>query len=451
MALDVPDPIVVIVGGGMGGLAAARALRKAPARVFVIDRTNHNLFQPLLYQVATSELTPGQIAAPIRAILRKQRNTTTILGEVTGVDTARRCVFVSDTDRKDVPVRYDYLVLATGAHGSYFGHDEFARHAPGIKSLADAVAIRNRILEAFERAEGEEDPAGHRDLLTFVLVGGGPAGVEMAGALAILVRRTFRSEFRRIDPTSARIVLVDAGPRILAMMGPEVSEAAKRRLERLGVEVRLGHRVEHVDESGVIVAGEWIAARTVIWTAGVEPSPAGKWLGAPTDRAGRVNVQPDLTVPGQADTFVIGDTATCEQDGHPLPGVAQVALQQGRYAGKLIDRRLRGKRALRPFHYFDKGNMAVVGQGYAVLQAGKHHLAGFLAFLVWVFIHLVYLAQGSQRLTIVAQWTWTVLTRQRGSRLIVNHHPPRPAAAAEPVAKLGREPSPEPLEARHAP
>jgi NADH:ubiquinone reductase (H+-translocating) len=443
MAIEVSDPKIVIVGGGMGGLAAARALRKTPARVIVIDRTNHNLFQPLLYQVATSELTAGQIAAPIRAILRKQRNTTTILGEVTGVDTARRCVFVSDVDRKDVPVRYDFLVLATGARGSYFGHDEFAPHAPGIKTLADAVSIRSRILEAFERAEGEEEPERHGDLLTFVLVGAGPAGVEMAGALAILVRHTLRSEFRRIDPTSARIVLVDAGPRVLAMMGPEVSKAAKKRLERLGVEVRLGHRVEHVDEGGVIVAGERIESRTVIWTAGVEPSPAGKWLGAATDRAGRVIVRPDLTVAGQVDTFVIGDTASCDRDGQPLPGVAQVALQQGRYVGKLIDARLRGKRVRRPFRYFDKGNMAIVGQGYAVIQTKKHHLVGFLAFLVWAFIHLVYLAQGSQRLTIVAQWAWTVITRQRGSRLIVEHHPPRLAAAgalnvkdAADVAKL---------------
>jgi NADH:ubiquinone reductase (H+-translocating) len=451
MALLVQDPLVVIVGGGMGGLAAARALRRAPAQVLVIDRTNHNLFQPLLYQVATSELAPGQIAAPIRAVLRKQRNTTTILGDVTGVDTAQKCVFVTDGDREDVPVRYDNLILATGAHGSYFGHDDFARHAPGMKSLADAVAVRNRILEAFERAEAEEKPERHRDLLTFVLVGGGPAGVEMAGALAILVRRTLRSEFRRIDPASARIVLVDAGARILTMVGPQASEAARKRLVRLGVEVRLGHPVEHVDDGGVVVAGERIAARTVIWTAGVEPSPAGKWIGAPTDRAGRVEVQPDLTVPGHPDIFVIGDTATREQDGHPLPGVAQVALQQGRYVGKLIDRRLRGKQALRPFHYFDKGNMAVVGQGYAVVQTGKHHLVGFPAFLVWVFIHLAYLAQGSQRLTIVAQWAWTVLTRQRGSRLIVNHHASRMAAPAAAVAVLRAKPAPERAEATHAP
>ena len=435
------QPVVLIIGGGMGGLAAAKALAKAPAQVYVIDRQNHNLFQPLLYQVATSELTPGQIAAPIRSVLRKQRNTTTLLGEVIGVDKEKKKIFVSDADRENVPVDYDYLILATGARGSYFGHDDFARYAPGLKSVADAVAVRNKVLEAFERAEAEEEPEKHRDLLTFILVGAGPAGVEMAGALAILVRRTLKSEFRRIDPTWARIVLVDAGKRILTMVGPEASEAARLRLESLGVEVRLGHPVEHVDENGVIIAGERIAAKTVIWTAGVEPSPAGKWLNTPTDRAGRVQIEANLTIPGRDDVFVIGDTATRDQDGHPLPGVAQVALQQGRYVGRLIRRRLAGKAPPPPFHYFDKGNMAIVGEGYAVLQAGKFHLTGFLAFLAWVCIHLIYLAQGSQRLTIVAQWAWTYVTRQRGSRLIVSHHP-KPALPAEPAARLSAKASP---------
>ena len=432
-------PVVVIVGGGMGGLSAAKALRRAPVEVLVIDRTNHNLFQPLLYQVATSELTPGQIAAPIRAVLRGQRNATTILGEVTGVDKEQKCIFVSDADRENVLVRYDHLILATGAQGSYFGHDEFARHAPGLKSLADAVAVRNKVLETFERAEAEADPHAHRDLLTFVLVGGGPAGVEMAGAIAVLVRRTMRSDFRRIDPASARIVLIDAAERILGMFGPEAAQAAKRRLESLGVEVRTGHPVEHVDEEGVIVAGERIASKTVIWTAGVAPSPAGKWLNAATDRAGRVRVQPDLTVPGHEEIFVIGDTASLDQDGKALPGVAQVALQQGRYAGRMISRRLEGKAAPRPFRYFDKGNMAIVGQGYAVLQTGKFHLTGFLAFIAWALIHILYLAQASQRVSIFGQWAWTYFTRQRGSRLIVNYHAPQPdpdPQAAKPVAQL---------------
>src|SRR5881296_1982837 len=331
-----PDtvPRVVIVGGGFGGLAAAKALRKTDARVALVDRQNHHLFQPLLYQVATSVLSPGQIASPIRGILRKQRNTTVILGEVTGVDTARRQVFVDSVDREGVALEYDYLVLATGASHSYFGHDEFERFAPGHKSLADAVAIRNRVLKAFEQAEAEEDPRRHGDLLTFVLVGAGPTGVEMASAMADLVSRALRAEFRRIDPTSARIVLVDMGNRVLATFSEKLSAAARRRLEKLGVEVRLDHGVEHIDADGVIVAGERIASKTVIWTAGVAPSAAGKWLKAETDRAGRVRVQQDLSVPGHPEIFVVGDTASLDQDGHPLPGVAQVAMQQGAMRGR---------------------------------------------------------------------------------------------------------------------
>src|SRR5262245_59190309 len=272
--LDSP-PGVVIVGGGFGGLAAAKALRNTDVQVVLIDRQNHHLFQPLLYQVATSVLSPGQIASPIRGILRGQRNTTVILGEVTGLDSDRRCVFVDSVDREGVPIGYDYLILATGASHSYFGHDEFAEFAPGLKSLADAVSIRNQILTAFEQAEAEEDPTRHRDLLTFVLVGGGPTGVEMAGALAILVRSALRSEFRRVDPTSARIVLIDMAPRVLSPFAERLSAAAQKRLDQLGVEVRLGHGVDAIDGQGVVVAGERIASKTVIWTAGVAPSPAG--------------------------------------------------------------------------------------------------------------------------------------------------------------------------------
>src|SRR3989454_725616 len=374
-------PRVVIVGGGFGGLAAAKALRKTNAEVILVDRQNHHLFQPLLYQVATSVLSPGQIASPIRGLLRKQRNTTVILGEVTGVDSDRRRVFVDSVDREGVAVEYDYLVLATGASHSYFGHDEFEQFAPGLKSLADAVAIRNRILRAFEQAEAEEDPQSHRDLLTFVLVGAGPTGVEMAGALAILVRGTLRSEFRRVDPTSARIVLIDMAPRVLGPVAESLSAAAKVRLDQLGVEVRLGHGVDGIDADGVVVAGERIASKTVVWTAGVAPSPAGKWLKAGTDRAGRVRVQPDLSVPGHPEIFVVADTASLDQDGRPLPGVAQVAMQQGRYAGTLIHRRIGGKSAPPPFRYFDKGTLAVVGRGFAVLQTGRLRLSGFLAWL----------------------------------------------------------------------
>ena len=381
---------------------------EAHAQVMVIDRENHHLFQPLLYQVATSVLSPGQIASPIRGIVRKQQNTTVLLGEVTGVDRDRRCVFVDSVDREGVAVEHDYLILATGASHSYFGHDEFERFAPRLKSLADAVSIRNRILIAFEQAEAEEDPWRHRDLLTFVLVGAGPTGVEMASALADLVGRALRSEFRRIDPTSAGIILVDAGNRVLAAFSEKLSEAARRRLASLGVELRLGHGVDHIDAEGVIVAGERIASKTVIWTAGVAPSPAGTCLKAVTDRAGRVRVEPDLTV-----------------TGHPLPGVAQVAMQQGRYAGTLIHRRLGGKPMPPPFRYFDKGSMAVVGKGFAVLQSGRVGLSGFLAWMAWAAVHLEFLAQSSLRVSVFVQWVWTYLTGQRGSRLIVNHCPPK--------------------------
>ena len=422
-------PRVVIVGGGFGGLAAAKALRWAPAEVILIDRTNHHLFQPLLYQVATSVLAPSQISAPIRGILGRQRNTTVILGEVTAVNKDQRVVVASFADRSDVHISYDYLILATGASHSYFGHDKFERFAPGMKTLEDAVAIRNRVLQAFERAEVEEDPSAHRDLLTFVLVGAGPTGVEMAAALAVMVQTTLHSEFRRIDPLSARVVLVDMGDRVLRAFAEDISEAAKRRLVRLGVEVRLGHGVDQIDEEGVVVAGERIASRTVIWTAGVAPSPAGKWLGVETDRAGRVKIQPDVTVPGHPEIFVVGDTASLQKDGEPLPGVAQVALQQGRYAGKLIRRRVEGKPALPPFRYFDKGNMAVVGKGFAVLESGKFHLTGFLAWLAWAGIHIQFLATTNLRISVFVQWMSTFLTGQRGSRLIVNHR------AAESKAK----------------
>ena len=415
-------PRVVIVGGGFGGLAAAKALKSAPAKVVLIDRTNHHLFQPLLYQVATSELAPGQIGSPIRGILGRQPNTTVILGEVNGVDKDEKCVWVSDVDRRGVPVPYDFLILATGVTHSYFGHDEFAKFAPGLKSLADAVGIRNRILQAFEQAEAEEDPARHRDLLTFVLVGAGPTGVEMAGAIAVLVHNTLKSEFRRINPESARIILLDMAPRVLGAFSEDLSRAAQDRLRKLGVEVRLGHGVDQIDADGVIVAGERILSKTVVWTAGVAPSPAAKWLNAETDRAGRVRVQPDLSVRGHPDIFVIGDTSSLDQDGKPLPGVAQVAMQQGRYAGKLIGRRLRNQSPPAPFRYFDKGNMAVVGKGFALVQSGSVHLSGFLAWLAWAGVHLQFLAQSSLRVSVFVQWVWTYLTGQRGSRLIVHHH-----------------------------
>ena len=425
------QPRIIIVGGGFGGLAAAKALKKTPAEVILIDRSNHHLFQPLLYQVATAVLTPGQIATPIRSILRNQTNVTVILGEVTGVDTQRKCILFNNVDREKVPVDYDYLILASGATHSYFGHNEFEEFAPGLKSLADAVSSRNKILQAFEQAEAEEDPSRHRDLLTFILVGAGPTGVEMAAALAGMVRSTLRSEFRRIDPEAARIVLVDMAPRVLPPFSESLSEAAKQRLEKLGVEVRLGHSVDRIDADGIVVAGERIASQTVIWTAGVAPSPAGKWLKVETDRAGRVRVQKDVTVPGHPEIFVVGDTASFEQDGKTLPGVAQVAIQQGRYAGKLIHRRITGHTPPPPFRYFDKGSMAVVGKGFAVLQSFKIQLSGFPAWLAWAGVHLQFLATSSLRLAVFLQWVWTYSTNQRGSRLIVNHHGPQAAKVAE--------------------
>lgn len=428
------QPRIVIVGGGFGGLAAAKALRSTSAQVILIDRANHHLFQPLLYQVATSVLMPGQIATPIRSILRDQENTTVILGEVTGVDKGRKRVLINAADREGVPIAYDYLVLATGATHSYFGHNEFEEFAPGMKSLADAVLSRNKILDAFEQAEAEDDPSHHRELLTFVLVGAGPTGVEMASALAGLVRTTLQSEFRRIDPSSARIVLVDLAPRVLTPFSEDLSAAAKRRLEKLGVEVRLGHSVDRIDADGVVVAGERIASKTVIWTAGVAPSPAGKWLNVETDRAGRVRIQKDLSVLGYPEIFVIGDTASFEQHGKPLPGVAQVAMQQGRYAGKLLHRRITGNTPPRPFSYFDKGNMAVVGKNFAVLESHKVRVSGLVAWLAWALIHLQFLATSSLRLTVFLQWVWTYFTNQRGSRLIVKHHGPQPVKDAKDVS-----------------
>jgi NADH:ubiquinone reductase (H+-translocating) len=429
-----PQPRIIIVGGGFGGLAASKALRNTPAQIILIDRTNHHLFQPLLYQVATAALTPAQIGTPIRGILRKQKNASVFMGEVTGIDTEKKCVFVTNADRSDVPVPYDDLILATGATHSYFGHNEFEKFAPGMKSLADAVAARNKILQAFEVAEAEEDPKRRCELLTFVMVGAGPTGVELASALAVLTRTALMEDFRRIDPASARIVLIDMAPRVLTPFSEGLSQAAKRRLEKLGVEVRLGHSVEQIDDDGVVVGGERIVSKTVIWTAGVAPSPAGKWLHVETDRAGRVRVQGDLTVPGHPEIFVIGDTASFEENGKPLPGVAQVAMQQGRHAAKVIHRRLAGGSPPGPFSYFDKGNMAVVGKGFAVLESHKVAVSGFGAWLAWAFIHLQFLATSSLRLSVFLQWVWTYFTDQRASRLIVNHHAAQAVKAAEDVS-----------------
>jgi NADH dehydrogenase len=423
-------PHVVIVGGGFGGMAAARALRNAPVRVTLLDRSNHYLFQPLLYQVATAMLAPGDIAAPIRQLLRRQRNVTVALAEVTGVDVANRRVLVDYLGQPDTPFEFDYLILATGAIHSYFGHSEFARFAPGLKSLSDAESVRAKVLKAFEIAEIEKDPSKHQDLLTFVLVGGGPTGVEMAGALAELRRFTLKNDFRRIDPQSARIILAEAGPRILANFPEELSRKAQLHLENLGVEVRTGQPVTAIDDATVVIGNNHIPCRTVIWTAGVTPSPAGKWLSAPTDKAGRVRVESDCSVPGHSNVFVIGDTASLDHDGKPLPGVAQVAIQQGRYVGQVITNRERKLPAPPPFRYFDKGNMAVIGRGFAILDSSFVKLSGLPAWLAWAFIHLLFLPAEGNRLRVWTQWFWSYFTHQRSSQLIIE---PRAGKAPAPL------------------
>jgi NADH dehydrogenase len=413
------QPHVIIVGGGFGGLAAARGLKDAPVHVLLLDRTNHHVFQPLLYQVATAMLAPSEIASPIREVLRKQRNATVALLEVTRIEADRRQVFFSYLDGEERSLSYDYLILATGVQQSYFGHDEFAPFAPGLKSITDAEAIRAKLLKAFEIAEIEVDPAQHRDLLTFVLVGAGPTGVEMAGAIADMVRGMLRSDFRRVDPRSARIILIEGGPRILPAFSERLSRKAHARLTRMGVEIRTNAPVEHVNAEGVIVGGERIASRTVLWTAGVTPSPAAQWLKADADHAGRVRALPDLSVPGRPEIFVVGDTASLDQDGKPLPGVAQVAMQQGRYVGRSIAGRVAGQAPPPPFRYFDKGNMAVIGRNFAILESGRAHLSGFIAWLAWAAIHIAFLPQAGNRLMVFTQWAWSYITKQGGARLIL--------------------------------
>jgi NADH dehydrogenase FAD-containing subunit len=410
-------PRVVIIGGGFGGLNAARALRHVPVEIVLIDRANHHLFQPLLYQVATSILPPTEIAAPIRHLLRKQRNVTVLMGEVTSVDTAQRTLSVTGIDQ---PIAYDYLVVATGVQGSYFGHDEWEPYAPGLKTAADALAIRNKILKAFELAEVEADPERRKELLAFVIVGGGPTGVEMAGALAEMAHATLANEFRRIDPRSARIILIDAAPRVLLSYPEKLTRKAQAKLEQMGVELRLGHPVELIDAEGVVINGQRIRSRCVIWAAGVHASPAGVWLGAEVDRAGRVKVKPNLTVPDHPEIFVVGDTAYIEEDGKPLPGVAQVAIQSGKYAAHVIRQRVKQGAPPPPFKYFDKGNMATVTRGYAIVDSKFMRTAGFVGKLAWAFLHILYLSAFEDRFIVFFRWTWGIVTHQRGARVIYN-------------------------------
>jgi NADH dehydrogenase len=406
-------PRVVIVGGGFGGLAAARELARAPADVTLIDRTNHHLFQPLLYQVATAGLSPADIASPIRRIVHRQANTRVLLDEVQHVDLAARRVALARDE-----LAYDYLVLATGATHSYFGRDDWARHAPGLKTLEDALEIRRRVLLSFERAERETDRELVRQWLTFVVVGGGPTGVEMAGAFAEIARHTLVRDFRRIDPRMARVILVETGPRLLAAYPEDLSERAKAQLEALGVQVWTGAAVTGVDENGVDVGRDRVAARTVVWGAGVKASPLGASLGAPVDRAGRVLVEPDLTVPGHPEAFVVGDLASLQQDGRPVPGVAPAAIQMGRHAAANVARALRGL-PLVPFRYRDKGSLATIGRSRAVGIIGRLRLSGFVAWAAWLFIHIFFLIGFRNRFVVLFTWTWAYVTWQRSARLIV--------------------------------
>ncbi|MEX2650144.1 MAG: NAD(P)/FAD-dependent oxidoreductase [Alphaproteobacteria bacterium] len=408
-------PHVVIVGAGFGGLAAAQALARADVRVTIIDRRNHHLFQPLLYQVATAGLQPADITQPVRAVLRRQRHTQVHRDKVVGVDAKRRVVKLRKRE-----ISYDYLVLATGARHSYFGRDEWAERAPGLKSLEDATAIRRTILEAFEKAEFEDDPERRRRLLTFVLIGAGPTGVEMAGAIAELARKALASDFRTIDPSSARIVLVDAGPRPLAAFPARLGDEARRNLQDLGVEVRSNIRVNRIDDDGVQVGDEFIPAETIIWSAGVVASPAAQWLGVAADNAGRVQVGPDCSVPSRPEVFVIGDTAhyADAESGRPLPGVAPVAKQQGDFVGRLIGSLVKGRTERPRFRYRDWGSMATIGRSLAVCRFGRLQVIGTPAWLLWGAVHVLFLAGFRNRFAVAGSWLWAYVTFQRGVRLI---------------------------------
>ncbi len=416
-------PRVVIIGAGFGGLNAARGLRHAPVDVTVIDRSNHFLFQPLLYQVATAELSPADISAPIRAVLRRQRNTRTLLAHVTSIDVERREVIAQDLgDGDEHRIPYDYLIIATGAHESYFGHAEWAKRAPGLKTISDATAIRRAILLAFETAELESDKERISALMTFVVVGGGPTGVEMAGAIADLAHRGIRHDFRAIDTAASRVLLVEAGPRLLPQFPDGLGRKAQEALRRLGVEVRLNAEVKQVDDDGVVIGEQHMRAQTVIWAAGIEASPAARWLGVTPAKAGRVQVGPDLTVEGRPEIYTLGDTASAQdRDGKPLPGVASVAIQQGHYAARAIIERVSKHdptAPLAPFRYFDRGYLATVGRAYAIGEIGPLQLSGFPAWVVWAGVHIAYLIGFRNRLLVLLQWFWKYLTYQHSARLI---------------------------------
>jgi NADH:ubiquinone reductase (H+-translocating) len=440
-------PHVVVVGGGFGGLYATRALRRAPVRVTLIDRQNHHLFQPLLYQVATATLSPADIARPIRQIVRKQRNTDVMLAEVAEVDAQGKAVVLSDGRR----LAYDYLVLAAGAVDQYFGNDHWAPVAPGLKTIDDATEIRRRFLLAFEAAEQETDPDVQAALLTFVVIGGGPTGVEMAGSFAEIARHTLRSDFRHVDPTAARIMLIEGGPRLLSSYPEALSRSAQRQLEELGVTVRLGAIVTNIEIGAVHVGDERIPAYAVVWAAGVAASPLGRTTGAAVDRMGRVQVQPDLAVPGHPEIFAIGDNASITHhaaSGRPLPGVAQVAMQSGVVAARNIVRSIRGE-PRQEFRYRDKGSMATIGRARAIAQIGRLQLSGFVAWWAWLFVHILFLVSFRNRVAVLMEWAWSYLTWQRGARLITGGVRPDTVAralglAAPDGAPAGAEPLPDP-------
>ncbi len=425
---------VVIVGGGFGGLTAVRALAQAPVQLTLVDRQNHHLFQPLLYQVAMAGLAPSEIAAPIRALLAKQRNATVLLDEVTGVDLATRRVHLAQG--RDLP--YDYLILAPGARTHYFGHDAWSVFAPGLKDLDDAVEIRRRVLLAFEAAEREPDPARRSSFLSFIVIGGGPTGVELAGAIAELARYVLARDFRNVRPSETRVLLLEGSERLLATFDPALSEKAVHQLSELGVHVRTGARVTEIGPAGVALAsGELLTAATIVWAAGVASSPLIAKLGIELDRSGRAKVEPDGSLPGHPEAFVIGDAAyLLGADGQPLPGVSPTAMQMGRHAAAQIRAELRGEHARQPFHYVDKGSMATIGRSRAIAQIGELKLSGFIAWLAWLLVHIWYLIGFRNRLLVMFDWAWSYFTYRRGARLITGGRlAPGPApASAEPAA-----------------
>jgi NADH dehydrogenase len=424
------EPHVVILGGGFAGLYAARALKGAPVRVTLIDRRNHHLFQPLLYQVATAALAAPDIAAPIRKVLRRQQNATVLLAEATAVDAARRRVILAGGQES-----YDYLVVATGSTHAYFGHDDWAEYAPGLKTIEDAFEIRRRILIAFEAAEQEPDPKRRRAWLTFVIVGAGPTGVELAGALREIAQRTLTRDFRNFDPRDTQVILLEAADRVLSAFPAELSPKAQLLLEKRGVRVRTRAMVTKVDAEGVEIGTERIPARTVLWAAGVQASPLAQSLGVALDRQGRVLVEADLSVAGHPEMFVVGDIAAVHQNAHWVPGMAPAAIQQGRHAAKNICRAVEGRPSM-PFRYRDRGMLATVGRSAAVAALGRFRFAGVLAWVLWLVVHILWLIGFRNRLVVLFEWTWAYLTYQRSARVILD----RWARADEPIAPPARSP-----------